>query len=90
MTEKVEIERADFVMLVTLASSYDSRLPYGIVPERIWKLLTSEEQAELERHWEELRRVGAPEHFYDPLSGSDECRHCGETLGHCTGVIPRT
>jgi hypothetical protein len=39
-----EISDDDLGLLACCASRYGARLPYGLVPERIWSLLTPEWQ----------------------------------------------
>lgn len=58
-------------MLVRCAITYDSRLPYGVVPERIWRLLNYKHHAELMELMREAQRtpeklVEAPESPEEP------------------------
>lgn len=39
MAEPISISRGDLYLLITCASSYDSRLPYGVIPPSIWDAL---------------------------------------------------
>lgn len=54
------IDPDDLGMLVWCAINYGSRLPYGIVPERIWKALTPEWRAKITEWMED---VGHPENL---------------------------
>jgi hypothetical protein len=51
------IDPDDLGLLVWCAINYDSRLPYGIVPERIWKALTPEWQAKITGWMEDGERA---------------------------------
>lgn len=52
-----EITQEDLYMLVILATDYNSRLPYGVVPERIWKLLTAKQRSEFMKITAERNKV---------------------------------
>jgi hypothetical protein len=44
----VTLTAEDYFMLLWCARKYQSRLPYGIIPERLWMKLTPEQQARFE------------------------------------------
>lgn len=47
--ELVTVTRGDLYLLITCAASYNTRLPYGLVPPRLWDLLTAEMQASFQQ-----------------------------------------
>jgi hypothetical protein len=57
-SDTVSISMADLELLVSCAVSYDVRLPYGLVPPRIWSLLSAERQARLQRDFNERDTSG--------------------------------
>jgi hypothetical protein len=52
-----EVSDGDLGMLVICASGYGSRLPYGLVPDRIWELLTPEWRRRVRECQDERERL---------------------------------